>query len=170
MAPGAKPRPVVFVLVSILLIASGVVFSHLGSRVEAEPEGAGAGARIEVADTGRAELEIARLRSRIEQAASRFVPAFLRYQVGDIDAGVRRVLRATATADFTADLLAVPPRPPRGGFPPPARLRGLAVRFSPDDAFHAFVEGTALRGGAPEVFSVEFEYAEGGWRASGVTE
>ena len=180
MAPAAKPKPVVFVLVSILLVASGVVFSHLGSSPEVEPEGAvatagtgtagGGRAGVEVAETGRVALEIARLRSRVEQAARRFVPAFLRYQVGDMDAGVREALRVTATADFAADLLAVPPRPPPGGFPPRARRQSLAVKFSPNDAFHAFVKGVALRSGAPEAFSLEFEYGEGSWRASGVTE
>lgn len=169
MAPAAKPKPVVFVLVSILLVASGVVFSHLGSSPEAEPEGTGATAGVEAADAERAALEIARLRSEVEAAARRFVPAFLRYQVGDIGAGVRQTLRVTATADFAADLLAVPPRPPAGGFPPPARLQRLAVRFSPNDAFHAFVKGVVLRSGAPAAFSLEFEYGEGGWRASGVT-
>ena len=180
MAPAAKPKPLVFVLVSILLVASGVVFSHLGSSPEVEPEGAaataggaagrGATAGVEVAETGRVALEVARLRSRVEQVARRFVPAFLRYQVGDMDAGVRRALRATATADFAADLLAVPPRPPAGGFPPRAILQRLAVKFSSNDAFHAFVEGVALRKGAREAFSIEFEYGEGVWRASGVTE
>lgn len=170
MAPAAKPKPVVFVLVSILLVASGVVFSRLGSSPEAEAGGAGDGAPVEVAEAGRVALETARLRAQVEQSARRFVPAFLRYEVGDIDAGVRRTLRATATAEFAADLLAVPPRPPAGGFPPRARLQRLAVRISPNSAFHAFVEGTALRGGAPEAFSLEFEYGEGGWRASGVTE
>jgi hypothetical protein len=180
LAPAAKPKPVVFVLVSILLVASGVVFSHLGSSPEVEPEGAvatagvgtagGATAGVAVAETGRVVLEIARLRSRIEQVARRFVPAFLRYQVGNMDAGVRRVLRATATADFAADLLAVPPRPPAGGFPPRAVLQRLAVKLSSNDAFHAFVEGVALRKGAREAFSIEFEYGEGVWRASGVTE
>src|SRR4051794_39223017 len=170
MAPAAKPKPIVFVLVSILLVASGVVFSRLGSSPEAETERSGGTAQIEVAEVGRVALETARLRARVDQAARRFVPAFLRYEVGDIDAGVRRTLRATATAEFAANLLAVPPRPPVGGFPPRGHLQRLAVRLSPNAAFHAFVEGTALRGGAPEAFSLEFEYGEGGWRASGVTE
>jgi hypothetical protein len=161
-----KPRPVAFVLVSILLVASGVVFSRLGSS----PEAVVATAPVEISSTGRVALETARLRSRVDQAARRFVPAFLRYEVGDIDAGVRRTLRATATAEFAASLLAVPPRPPAGGFPPRARLQRLAVKFWPNAAFHAYVEGTALRGGAPEAFSLEFEYGEAGWRASGVTE
>jgi hypothetical protein len=175
LAPAAKPKPVVFVLVSILLVVSGIVFSHLGSSLEVEPEGtvatAGGGmAGVEVAETGRVALEVARLRARVEQVARRFVPAFLRYQVGDMDASVRRALRATATADFAADLLAVPPRPPAGGFPPRAILQRLAVKFSSNDAFHSFVEGVALRKGAREAFSIEFEYGEGVWRASGVTE
>jgi hypothetical protein len=165
-----KPKPVVFVLVSILLVASGIVFSHLGSSPQAETEGVVGTAPVEVAETGRVTLETARLRSRVDQAARRFVPAFLRYEVGDIDAGVRRALRATATAEFAASLLAVPPRPPAGGFPPRARLQRLVVKFSPSAAFNAFVEGTAVRGGAAENFSFEFEYGEGAWLASGVTE
>ncbi|HET8640101.1 MAG TPA: hypothetical protein VFL89_07655 [Solirubrobacterales bacterium] len=170
MAPAAKPKPGVFVLVSILLVASGVVFSRLGSSSEAGTEGAGGAGRVEVAEAGRVALETARMRSQVDRAARRFVPAFLRYEVGDIDAAVRRTLRATATAEFAADLLAVPPRPPAAGFPPRARLLRLAVRISPNAAFHAFVEGTALRGSAREALSLEFEYGEGGWRASGVTE
>src|SRR6476646_5135579 len=109
MAPAAKPKPVVFVLVSILLVASGIVFSRLGSSPEAETESAGGPARVEVAEAGRVALETTRLRAHVDRAARRFVPAFLRYEVGDIDAGVRRILRATATAEFAADLLAVPP-------------------------------------------------------------
>lgn len=170
MAPAAKPKPVVFVLVSILLVASGIVFSRLGPSSEAETESAGGPARVEAAEAGRVALETARLRARVDHAARRFVPAFLRYEVGEIDAGVRRTLRATATAEFAADLLAVPPRPPAGGFPPRAHLQRLAVRLSPNAAFHAFVEGTALRGDVPEAFSLEFEYEEGLWLASGVTE
>jgi hypothetical protein len=170
MAPAARPKPVLFALVAILLVASAVVFSRSGPSPEAESESAGDAARIEVAEAGRVALETARLRAQVEQAARRFVPAFLRYEVGDIDAGVRRTLRATATAEFAADLLAVPPRPPAAGFPPRARLRRLAVKLSPSAAFHAFVEGSALRGGARETFSFEFEYGESGWRASGVTE
>jgi hypothetical protein len=171
MAPTARPRPVLFILVSILLVASGVVFSRFGSSPEAESGRAGDASRAEVTEAGRVALETARLRAQVEQAARHFMPPYFRYEVGDIDARVRRELRATATPEFAAALLAVPPRAPAGGeFPLPARAQGFEINFSQSTAFHAFVDVAARRGAVAERLSFEFEYGDRGWRASGVTE
>lgn len=173
---GTRPRPIAFILVSALLVASGVVFAR-----SAEFQGeAGDGARgaaphaaaVQTEQRARqVEAETARLHAQVERSARRFLKPFFRYEVGDIDAGVRRELRATATPQFAAALLAVPPRPPAGaGFPPRARPQELEVTFASAGAFSAFVDGTARRGGVVKEFSFEFEYLRGHWRASGVTE
>lgn len=166
----SKPRPVVFFAVSLLLVASGVAFS----RSEFSPRADGEGQPVEPTPSQlarRVATETARLHAQVELAAKRFLPAFFRYEVGDIDARVRRELHATATPEFAAALLAIPPRPPRrGGFPLPARLQSLTVNFAEGAAFNAFVDGVALRGATPQRLSFEFEYSQGRWRASGVTE
>lgn len=172
MGPAARPRPAVFVLVSIVLVASGIAFSRseLDRPNESEGQRESRGAAPTQLDR-RVAAETAQLHTQVELATRRFLPPFFRYEVGDIDAQVRRALRATATPAFAAALLATPPRPPPGrGFPPKARLQSLAVNFARGAAFHAFADGSALRGAVPERFSFEFEYGQGGWRASGVTE
>lgn len=165
----AKPHPVAFALVSALLVLSAVVSSRSGPGPETagEPDLGATGVPAHVAQ--RVVSETARLHTQVELAARRFLVPFFRYEVGDIDVRVRRELHATATPEFAAALLAIPPRARAGGFPPRARLQSLEVNFSPAGAFHAFVDGAALRGRAPEDFSFEFEYSPDGWRASGVT-
>lgn len=172
MGPPARPHPVVFVLVSIVLVASGVALSRSEFSQRADSEGQRESLGVRPAHLARrVAVETTRLHAQVELAARRFLTPFLRYEVGDVDARVRRELHATATPEFAAALLAIPPRPPtRGGFPPRARLQSLAVNFAEDAAFRAFVDGSALRGVTPERFSFEFEYGQGGWRASGVTE
>jgi hypothetical protein len=172
MAEGrtAKPHPVAFVAVSALLVLSGVFFSRseLGREAGREPP---SGADPPAGVAQRVAGETARLHAQVELAARRFLAPYFRYEVGDIDARVRRELRATATPEFAAALLAVPPRAPAwGGFPPLARAQSFEINLSQSTAFHAFVDIAARRGAAPEHLSFEFEYEDGGWRASGVTE
>ena len=173
MAEGrpARPHPVAFVAVSVLLVLSGIVLSRSGGPTE-EAGGEAplvAGPSPQVAR--RVAGETGRLHAQVELAARRFLIPYSRFEVGDIDARVRRELRATATPEFAAALLAVPPRPSAGSdFPPPARAQSFEINLSQSTAFHAFVDISARRGVVPEHLSFEFEYEDGGWRASGVTE
>jgi hypothetical protein len=172
VARQARPRPALFIAVSLLLVASGIAFSRSEfGRQDAQGEGTGSGGVGPVQAARRVATETAQLHAQLELAARRFLPFFFRYEVGDIDAEVRRGLHATATPEFAAALLEAPPRPPSGrDFPPTARLRSLSVDLAETAAFRAFVNGSALRGGIPETFSFEFQYGQGRWRASGVTE
>lgn len=169
MAPSRRPRPIVFIAVSALLVLSGIVFSRSESGGEVE-EGSGRLAESPTLVAQRVEAETARLNAEVERSAERFLTAFLRYEVGDIDSDVRRELRATSTAELGAALLATPPHlPPGGGYPARARLQGLEVAFA-DGAFSAFVDATAVRGEGPERLSFEFEFVEGEWLAGGFTQ
>lgn len=166
----ARSHPAAFVAVSVLLVLSGIFFSRseLGGEAGREPP-FDAGPTAQVAQ--RVAGETARLHAQVELAARRFLAPYFRYEVGDIDARVRRELRATATPEFATALLAVPPRAPAGGeFPPLAQAQSFAINLSQSTAFHAFVDIAARRAAAPEHLSFEFEYDDGGWRASGVTE
>lgn len=108
-----------------------------------------------------------RLRLEITRSARRFLGAFFRYEVGDLDGGVRQALSATSTARFFRDLLARHPRPTGSVFPPPARLKRLDVAFLPVSPPRAIVSGFAVRAHAPEEFAFLFELDGSTWLASG---
>jgi hypothetical protein len=109
----------------------------------------------------------ARLRQEISRSAHRFLEAFFRYEVGDLDEGVWHALSATSTARFFRDLLGRRPRPTGSVFPPPARLKRLDVAFLPASPPRAIVSGFAVRAHAPEEFSFLFELVDSTWLASG---
>jgi len=109
---------------------------------------------------------VAGFRAMLGSTARRFLAAFFRYEVGELEPGVRRALRATATPDFATELLgALPHRPPRSpAAAVPGRLEMAVVSFSPP---RVLVSGSARRGGRAEQFSFVFEAVEGVWLASG---
>lgn len=97
-----------------------------------------------------------------------FLRAFLRYEVGEVDAAVRRGLRESATEEFASQLLGAPPRVPAGV--PRAHLVVGEMEFVPLDeaARRAQINGTLERAGRREAFSFTVEHFPGGWLVSGV--
>jgi hypothetical protein len=110
---------------------------------------------------------VERLLVSVKPPARRFLRAFFRYEIGDIDSGVARALRTFATPGFARQLLATPPRrSPSGPLRLPARLAALEVGVVAPDASRVVVSGEARRGPASEQFSFVFVRAAGGWLAS----
>ncbi|HWB69675.1 MAG TPA: hypothetical protein VG518_06830 [Solirubrobacterales bacterium] len=165
MVDAGKPHPVAFALVSLLLVASGVLFSRLAGGGEGEaaapaPPSPKAQLVHEVA------LESTRVSAEVETAARRFFAAYLRYEVGMMSAGVREGISRGAEPALAATLLLHTPRAPRGGaFPPVAVLGDVEVSLKSGE--RAIVEGSAMRGRMPERFSFEFRRVGGAWLASG---
>jgi hypothetical protein len=108
----------------------------------------------------------ARPRRRLRHRASRFLSAFLSYEVGHSGPAVRADLRATATPAFAADLLRGPPRPPAVPLAP-ARLQDLSAVLTTLQPPRALISGSARRGGEVEQFSFLFGRTSSGWLASG---
>jgi len=107
----------------------------------------------------------------------RFAPAYLRYEVGDADPAVRRILARTASEQFAHELLASPPRvPPTLGRAPRASLEGeftvtplgpVSQRYSPVGPTRRIqVEALARRGGRVERLAFVLELSAGGWRVT----
>ncbi len=92
--------------------------------------------------------------------------AYLRFEVGDSAARVRRALRRTATTGFARDLLANPPRT-AGVRPRAGRLDGLELA---DDATLAdmTVVATIARGDTVTPLTLHVERTAGGWRVGGL--
>ena len=165
-------RRALFLAASALIAGAGLLFTL--AAPDSPPSPAPAGHAI-VAASGFAApsprllaARSVRLRGRVRAAAYRFLAAFGRYEVGDLDPGVRAALRATATPAVAAALLARPPRAPApGAFPPRARLGRVEVAFVSVAPPRAIVSGEARRGGVPAQFSFLFEPRGGRWLASG---
>lgn len=171
MQAGKRPQHLAFGLASIVLVASGILFSssggHAGRGVEVERRTASA-MKLETF-ARRVEANTARLRDRVEVPARRFVDAYLRYEVGIVDPGVRAAIRGAATEEFASVLLANTPRAPTANhFPEPARLQSLEVSFANAEGNRAIAAGAAVRGRMPEKFSFELEPMGGDWLVSGV--
>jgi hypothetical protein len=98
-----------------------------------------------------------------------FLRAFLRYEVGELDPGLRRRLRARATPAFARQLFSAPIRVPSQRTAP-ARLGRLNITHLSRMPPRALVSGTASRAGKPEQFSFLFEAPRGTWLASGPAE
>jgi hypothetical protein len=97
-----------------------------------------------------------------------FLSVFLRYEVGASGADLRRALRASATADFAAELLATQPHAPSGTSA--ARIAHLRTTYFSRNPPRALVAGTALRARRPEQFAFLFEARHGRWLAAGPAE
>lgn len=153
-------RYALFACICAVLVAAAIGFA--GSEeppVTPMPAATGVTAAV---DPGQEQVEEARVRV----VARSFLEAFLRYEVGELDAWVRARLRATAWPEFADQLLAHPPRrPPRGA--PSARLKEFEVMVVSALPPRVVVSGSAERGGLPEEFSFVFEVRDGEWRAAG---
>lgn len=101
--------------------------------------------------------------------ARRFTAAFVKYEVGQLPAGVRRTIQSTATLSFASSLLAAPPSIPNGVRPPPpARVRSVALANGPEAGQAAVA--VELRAGAGELSALTELLSRSGreWRISGL--
>jgi Ni/Co efflux regulator RcnB len=158
-----------FVAVSAALVAAAIALRQPDES--SRPSGVVRAPRLDRGSTvpaGGVLAQLNRRRAEVRAAARRFLDAFLRYEVGDLSAPVRRRLRAAATRPFAKRLLRRPPRRPAAGrFPPRATLRRVDVSFVSPRATRAVVSGAALRGGLSEEFSFVLARRGGRWLASG---
>ena len=164
-------RYVLFAALSLLLLVAAFSFAAGGeSRREALPESPFASARLPIPSVAKEAIaHVRRLSEGLRPSARRFLRAFFRYEVGEMESGVASALRETTTSDFGRELLRLAPRPPTTGlFPLPARLDKLKVLFISPRADRAVVNGEALRVSSGERFSFVFVLSPtGAWLASG---
>ncbi len=168
MSPAAQPwRLALFCVVCAVLLAAAIGFAG-GGYSPPTPQPAAPAEVVSAAPPAPqpAVGGAAALRAALGGQARRFLAAFFRYEVGDVGPGVRRMLRATATPGFAAELLSSPPRRPARSVPAavPGRLAIAVASVVPP---RAVVSGSASRGGEAEQFSFVFEVVDGAWLASG---
>jgi hypothetical protein len=175
---GDPGRPILFGLVVLALVASALVLALGTRRPVPAPSSApsvrpAASGLIAPRPTSGAPApaEPSRPRSPAATTARRFLPAYLRYEVGDLARPVARALRASATPQFAAALLGAPPRPIGGGpLPGPARLRRFRVRVAAGAPGWGELSGTAERGGHIERLTFVLERRGTSWLVTGVGE
>jgi hypothetical protein len=158
-------NPLLFCLAAGLLLLAAFAFSHDGGRQEVPTAKSGPARLIDpqpLRPPGAAQGSLSHLHS----VARHFLAAFLRYEVGDLSAAVRRGLRSRASHRFSAELLARPPHGLRAS-PPSARISRLRVALLSRAPGRALISGSARRGGRLEQFSFLFEARRGAWRCVG---
>jgi hypothetical protein len=106
-----------------------------------------------------------RARDAVRGVATRFVGALLRYQQARPTVSWRRPLVASASARLARELERRPPRPPRHGRPPDARLRSLDLHGRTSRAVKASVL-IDYGHGRPGLLEFELRRLGGGWRVS----
>lgn len=155
-----RSRLVAFGALCLLLVAAGAVLIALGpsetspppaetttvdrgrpefSELEERAEVRGERVEEQILKNGVAEEEeepppppiYGQTRKVAEPVARRFFAAYSLYEIGRLDASVRRELTATADADLAAELLAEPPRLPPGGKRPPRAELGRRLQLVP---------------------------------------
>lgn len=164
-----RSRVVLFALVCAALLGSALAFglsgNDLGDPASASHRRGGEGTAA--AATAAFAERSQHLHREVRAAARSFVAAFLRYEVGELGAGVTSTLRAFATASFSRELLANRPQPTAGEFPRSAALGQIAVAFVSAIPPRAVISGSARRGRSSEQFSFVFERRGRDWLASG---
>lgn len=162
----APARIAVFVLVSAGLIALAVALAPSGPAPASRPStAASATAPVPGADL----LATAEPRkARLDRAATAFISAFLRYEVGDLPASVSRSLGRLTTASFGRYLLGARPR--QLGGRELARIVKVETAFLDPAADRALVRGVARRADGPEELSFVFVLRGGRWLAARAAE
>ncbi len=164
-----RSRVVLFALVCTALLGSVLAFglggNDLGNPAGRADPGKEKGRRAAAAAAFAERSQ--HLHREVRAAARSFVAAFLRYEVGELGAGVMSTLRAFATVGFSRELLADRPRAAAGGFPHAAALGQIAVAFVSAIPPRAVISGSARRGRSSEQFSFVFERRGRVWLASG---
>jgi len=158
-------RIAVFVLVSAALIAVAVAVAP-GERDAATTPAATRSPRAS-SDSGLVALA-ARRQVQLHKAATAFIAAYLRYEVGDVPPAIDRSLRRLATTGFGRQLLVEPPRP--GGTVGAARIVEVESGFLDQAVDRALVRGVAERPDGPEELAFIFVLREGRWLAAGAAE
>ncbi len=159
-------RIAAFVVVSAALIALALVFAPAGSDSAPEPASSARHA-LATPDSGLI-ARAGRRQAQLHKAATAFIAAYLRYEVGDLPQSVARTLRRLATADFSRQLLGDSPRP--GGPVGAARIVEVESGFLDRDVDRALVRGLARRSDGPEELSFVFVLRKGRWLAAGAAE
>jgi hypothetical protein len=96
-----------------------------------------------------------------------FLDAFFRYEVGDLSPAVRSAIEERADGKLARALIAQPPRPPRGGAPPEARVVEVdGVEPAPGGGFDVIVLVERDGSRSPMVVTVERRGAR--WLATAV--
>ncbi|MGE4123547.1 MAG: hypothetical protein AB7F97_18920 [Solirubrobacterales bacterium] len=156
-------RIAVFVFVSAALIAVAVA----GAPAEHAPAPARTPSVRAAPDPGLIALA-ARRQAQLHKAATAFIAAYLRYEVGDLPPSVAGSLRRLATADFGRELLGDPPRP--GGPVGAARIVEVESGFLDRAVDRALIRGVARRPDGPEELAFVFVLRQGRWLAAGAAE
>lgn len=162
----APARIAAFVLVSVGLIALAVALAPSGPA----PSPAPTPLRAATVTVPGADLiaAVERRKGRLDQAATAFIGAFLRYEVGDLPASVARSLGRLTTADFGRCLLGASPR--QLGGRELARIIKVETAFLDPAADRALVRGVARRADGPEELSFVFVLRGGRWLAARAAE
>jgi hypothetical protein len=159
-------RIAVFVLVSAGLIALAVALAPSGPAPLSPPSTA---APATVVLPGSDLIAAAgRRKARLDQAATAFIGALLRYEVGDLPASVARSLDRMTTASFGRYLLGARPR--QLGGRGAARIVKVETAFLDPAADRALVRGVARRPDGPEELSFVFILHGGRWLAARAAE
>ena len=159
-------RTAAFVVVSAALIALALAFAPAGSDSAPEPDSSARHA-LATPDSGLI-ARAGRRPAQLSKAATAFIAAYLRYEVGDLPPSVARSLRGLATADFGRQLLGDPPRP--GGPVGAARIVEVDSGFLDQAVDRALVRAVARRPDGPEELAFVFILREGRWLAAGAAE
>jgi hypothetical protein len=155
------PRPYRFALVCAVLLATWLLLG----RGEPSPTGDARAAKPVIP----AASDSPALALSTPPNPRSFLTAFLRYEVADPSPTISRRLRAAATPDFAAALLARPPAAPPRPLPP-AHIARLDITLLSRRPPRALITGTALRRSRPEPFAFLFEARHGRWLATGPAE
>ena len=159
-------RIAVFVLVSAGLVAFAVALAPSSPAPTAPPSTA-ASATVAVPDFDLIAAA-GRRKARLDRAATAFIGAFLRYEVGDLPASVARSLDRLTTARFGGYLLSARPR--QLGRRELARIAKVETAFLDPAADRALVRGVAQRPDGPEELSFVFVLRGGRWLAARAAE
>jgi hypothetical protein len=165
MAP-TPARIAVFVLVSAGLIALAFALAP-SATVPPSPPSTAAPAAVAVSGSDLIAAA-ARRNARLDRAATAFIRAFLRYEVGDLPASVARSLDRMTTARLGRYLLGARPR--QLGARPAARIVKVETTFLDPAADRALVRGVARRADGPEDLSFVFVLRAGRWLAARAAE
>jgi hypothetical protein len=161
----APARIAAFVLVSAGLIGLAVVLAPSGSAPAPPPRAAPATAAIPGAELIAA---VGGQKARLDRAATEFIGAFLRYEVGDLPAPVTRSLDRLSTAAFGHYLLGARPR--QLGRRAAARILKVETAILDSAADRALVRGVARRADGPEELTFVFVLRGGRWLAARAAE
>ncbi|MEZ5077125.1 MAG: hypothetical protein R2725_06770 [Solirubrobacterales bacterium] len=159
-------RTAAFVVVSAALIALALIFAPAGSDSTPAPASSARPA-LATPDSGLI-ARAGRRQAQLHKAATAFIAAYLRYEVGDFPPSVARALRRLATADFGGQLPGDLPRPrgPVGA----SQIVEVDSGFLDRDVDRALVRGVARRPDGPEELAFVFILREGRWLAAGAAE